>query len=144
MAHYAHIEDGIVTQISIIKNEVIEDSEGVEQDSLATEFLTSLYGPKTYIKCSYNTYNGEHLLGGTPLRHNYPGVGWTYNSENDVFVEAKPFDSWTLNTSTWHWEPPVAMPDYDPENPQEYFWNEETQSWDGIDRDFPENPPPPE
>lgn len=144
MAHYAHIKDGLVTQVSVIKNEVIQDSEGVEQDSLAVDFLTSLYGPKTYIKCSYNTMNGEHLLGGTPLRHHYPGVGWTYDSENDVFIEPKPYDSWILNTTTWLYDPPIAMPTFDPDNPKEYFWNEDTQSWDSVDRVFPENVPPPE
>jgi len=144
MAHYAHIEDNLVTQVSVIKNEVIQDSEGVEQDSLATEFLTSLYGTKTYIKCSYNTMNGEHLSGGTPLRQNYPGVGWTYDSENDVFIEPKPYDSWTLNTTTWLYDPPIAMPAFNPDDPKEYFWNEDTQSWDSVDIVFPENVPPPE
>ena len=68
-------------------------------------------------KCSYNTFLGEHILGGTPYRANYPSVGWIYNSTHDIFHEPRPSDqdgdlcnSWTLNTTTGVYDPPIALP----------------------------------
>jgi len=65
-------------------------------------------------------------LGGTPLRGNFAGVGHTYDIQNDVFYDPQPFPSWTLNTSTWLWESPVAYP----QDGKLYKWNETAQSWD--------------
>lgn len=46
------------------------------------------------------------------------------------FIPLKPYPSWILNTSTYLWEAPVAMPtDNEP-----YEWNEETTSWDQLPR----------
>ena len=49
-----------------------------------------------------------YTQGGTPLRGNYAGVGYTYDRENDVFIAPKPSDDATLNTDTWLWEVPVV------------------------------------
>ena len=77
-------------------------------------------------QASYNTVGGLHLLGGTPFRKNYPGIGYTYDSERDAFIAPQPFSSWLLNEEKCVWEAPVAYPD----DGQNYIWNEETQQWD--------------
>ena len=60
------------------------------------------------------------------LRKNYAGIGWTYDSDKDVFYEPQPFASSTLNSTTYFWDPPVAYPD----DGKPYLWNESTKSWD--------------
>jgi hypothetical protein len=112
MAHFAQIdENNIVTQVLVIEQDVVD---------------TGLFGePRSFIQTSYNTYGGVHRLGGTPLRKNYAGIGYTYDAMRDAFVPPKPFNSWVLNEDTCQWNAPVAMPQDD----KVYTWNEETLSW---------------
>ena len=63
-----------------------------------------------------------------PTRKNYPMVGGTYNEEANAFVGTKPYNSWTLNTTTYQYEAPSAKPEED----NSYKWNEATLSWDKI------------
>jgi hypothetical protein len=81
--------------------------------------------PGEWIQTSYNTYGGEHKLGGTPLRKNYAGIGFTYDRVKDAFIPPKPFASWVLNEDTCLWDAPVAMPD----DGKIYTWDEETTNW---------------
>jgi hypothetical protein len=111
MAHYAKVENGIVTQVIV-----------AEADFFDT-FVDS--SPGEWIQTSYNTLGGVHLNGGTPLRKNYAGQGYTYDSIRDAFISPQPFPSWTLREDTCQWEAPVAKPDSD----TPYLWNEETLSW---------------
>jgi hypothetical protein len=111
MAHFAKVTDGKVTQVIV-----------AEPEFFNTFVDTS---PGEWIQTSYNTYGNQHTKGGTPLRGNYAGTGYTYDKENDVFYASKPFASWILNESTWLWEAPVAMPNDD----KQYRWNEATTSW---------------
>ena len=64
---------------------------------------------------------------------NYAGIGWTYHPEQDNFSTPQPYPSWTLD-DTCKWQPPMAFPS----DGKQYFWNEETQSWD-EDEVLPEN-----
>ena len=126
MSHFAKIENGVVTTVIV-----------AEQD-----FVDSQVG--TWVQTSYNTYGGQHLLGGTPLRKNYAGTGYTYDSTRDAFYAPQPYPSWTLNETTYLWEPPVTYPndgkDYAwkesttswvayPDDGKDYTWNEDTTSW---------------
>ena len=91
------------------------------------DFLNELYNTRDVFKqTSYNTFGGEHKLGGTPFRKNYAIVGGRYDSSRDAFIPPKPFNSWTLNETTCLWEPPTPYPEDD----NNYRWNEETQQWD--------------
>ena len=91
-----------------------------------TVYWEGYYGKGQLCKrCSYNTYEGEHILGGTPFRKNYPAVGYTYDPVRDAFYAPQPFESWTLNEDTCLWESPVAIPD----EGNSYLWDEETQNW---------------
>ena len=107
MSHYAKIENGIVTQVIV-----------AEADVVAAR-------PGQWVQTSYNTRENKHLLGGTPLRGNYAGVGFIYDAESDVFYPPQPFPSWTLDTATWTWTPPTAYPTDD----KLYIWDEESLSW---------------
>ena len=78
-----------------------------------------------WMQTSYNTYGGQHLMGGTPFRKNYAGIGYTYDASRDAFIPPKPYNSWTLNEDTCLWQPPVARPVDD----NMYDWDEESLSW---------------
>lgn len=110
MAHYAKIEDGIVTSVIVAEQDFIDTQAG------------------TWVQTSYNTTGGQHLLGGTPLRKNYAGLGYTYDSTRDAFIPVKPYPSWVLNEETCLWDCPVAYPS-DASEDKRYAWNENTTSW---------------
>jgi hypothetical protein len=119
MAHFSEIDENNVVLRTIIVDDKYEE--------YGSEWCHNLLGG-TWIQTSYNTHGNQHKLGGTPLRGNFAGIGYTYDSENDVFYTAKPFDSWTLNETTWLWECPVAYPT----DGKRYTWNESTTSWDEV------------
>lgn len=109
MSHFAQVIDGIVQQIIV-----------AEQD-----FIDTLPNKEKWIQTSYNTRENQHLLGGTPMRGNYAGIGYIYDSENDVFYPPKPYPSWVMNQSTWNWESPIKRPITGKIN----YWNENTKEW---------------
>jgi hypothetical protein len=111
MAHFAKVVDGVVTQVIVAEPEFFQT------------FVDS--SPGEWIQTSYNTIGGEHKLGGTPLRKNYAGIGFTYDREKDAFIPPKPFASWVLNEDTCLWDAPVAMPD----DGKIYVWDEATTNW---------------
>jgi len=121
MAHFAEVENGIVTRVLVVPDE--QQHRG--QEYLATEL--GLGG--TWIQTSYNTIAGTHTGGGTPLRGNYAGIGYTYDSEKDAFYAPKPFASWTLNNTTFVWEAPTPMPT----DGKLYSWDEPTTSWKEVE-----------
>ena len=127
MAHFAQIDsDNIVTQVIVVSNDDCLDSDG-SQSKLGIPFCKNLLGADTnWVRTSYNNN----------IRFRYAGIGMKYDSTNDVFYEQQPYPSWVLNTSTWVWDAPVAMPDDagvdDAENPTEfveYDWDEDSTSW---------------
>jgi len=89
-------------------------------------------------RCSYNTYEGEHLLGGTPFRKNYPAVGYIYDPVRDAFYAPQPFESWIFNEDKCTWECPVVYPEQDEENPILYYWKEDTTEW--VDYEYYSEP----
>ena len=111
MSHFAKILDGKVTQVIVAEPEFFET------------FVDS--SPGEWIQTSYNTQGGVHLLGGTPLRKNYAGIGFTYDREKDAFIPPQPFASWVLNEDTCLWGAPVAYPTDD----KRYRWDEPTTAW---------------
>jgi hypothetical protein len=100
MSHFAYVPN-IVDGKGIVE-QVIR----IDQDTLNTGAWGN---PSDWIQTSYNTIGNQHTLGGTPLRGNYAGVGFTYDAVNDVFIPPAPFPSWLLN-SAYLWEAPVAAP----------------------------------
>ena len=105
MSHYAKIVDSKVTQVIVAEAEFFDT------------FVDS--SPGTWLKCSYNTRGNVHYGqdgkpdGGEALRGNYPGIGYNYDAQNDVFYAPKPSDTAVLNETTWLWEDtqPIQEPE---------------------------------
>jgi hypothetical protein len=131
MASFAKIGlNGKVIEVLSVVNEILYDSNGVEQEVNGIDFLTKLTGYPVWKQTSYNTHGGVHNNGGTPLRKNHAGIGMTYDEDRDAFIDKKPFNSWILNEDTCLWEAPVAMPTEQLENKQYYYWNESIINWE--------------
>jgi hypothetical protein len=110
MSHFAKVENGIVTQVIVAEQDVID---------------SGLFGTG-WVQTSYNTHGGIHANGGTPLRKNYAGIGFSYDSGRDAFIPPKPFSSWSLNKTTCQWDAPTPMP---VEEGKHFTWDEPTTSW---------------
>jgi hypothetical protein len=108
MSHFAKVEDGIVTQVIVAEQDVID---------------SGLFGTG-WIQTSYNTSGGQHPEG-RPLRKNYAGIGYTYDTGRDAFIPPKPFASWVLNETSCNWDAPTSMPT----DGKFYRWNEEQLAW---------------
>lgn len=133
MTYFAKVEPSI-DATKFLVSEVIR----ADQDFINTQL-------GTWVLTDYNTYGNQHFApsppaepgtpdGGTPIRANYAGIGFTYDTNYTigdyigVFYAPQPYPSWTLNTSTFLWEAPVAMPTTD----GPYKWQESTKSWVAI------------
>lgn len=115
MAHFAKLnKDNVVVFVTVGRDE--DDGKEVQ--------LTARTG-ETYKQTSYNTRGGVHILGGTPFRKNYAGIGYTYDAERDAFIPPKPYASWLLNEDSCLWEAPTAYPD----DGARYTWVEASLSW---------------
>jgi hypothetical protein len=128
MAHYAKVSQGVVTKVIV-----------AEPDFFDTFVDDS---PGRWIKTSYNVRGGVYYDPATGQaaenqsvindeegrqRKNYAGVGYKYDGTG--FYPPQPYNSWTLNSSTYLWEAPVAYPD----DGNDYEWNEEAQTWDTVE-----------
>ena len=82
MSHFAEIENNIVLRVLVGDNN--EPDEGYQ-------FLIDNFSG-TWIKTSYNTLKGIHLLGGVPLRKNFAGIGYSYSQSLDGFIPPKIFE----------------------------------------------------
>lgn len=113
MAHFAKVVNGLVTEVIVIDQETLN---------------TGLWGdPSSWVQTSYNTSGGQHPEG-RPLRKNYAGIGYTYDSNRDAFIPPKPYNSWILDEQTCLWSAPTPMP----QDGQLYSWNEETTQWQQV------------
>jgi hypothetical protein len=110
MSHFAKVLDGKVIQVIVAEPEFFDT------------FVDS--SPGQWIQTSYNTHGGQHPEG-RPLRGNYAGIGFTYDSQNDVFYAPQPYPSWVLDQTTWLWGAPTPMP----ADGKPYRWDETTTSW---------------
>jgi hypothetical protein len=121
MAHFAKLGIGNkVLKVEVVSNDI------ATTEQAGRDFLNNLYNTNdTWFQTSFNTYGGEHKLGGTPFRKNYAGIGWKYNQTKDAFIPPKPYASWTLNETTCQWQAPVAYPD----DGKFYNWNETDKNW---------------
>ena len=127
MAHYAFLNDNnIVTEVITGVDEDAKDTLPEGFDSWE-EWYADFRG-QTCKRTSYNTAGNEHTGEGTAYRGNYAGIGYTYDSENDVFYAPKPYSKWVLNETTWTWEAPEEYPD----DGKDYIWNDNKGEWEEI------------
>lgn len=104
MAHYAKVENGLVTQVIVAEAEFFDT------------FIDNT--PGEWLQTSYNNN----------IRKNFAGIGYTYDNERDAFIAPQPYNSWVLNESTCRWEAPIAYP----VDGKKYMWNEETTNWQEV------------
>jgi hypothetical protein len=109
MAHYARIENNRVTQVIVADEDYIKTRPETER----------------WIQTSYNTRANVHVLGGTPLRKNYAGIGYHYDELLDAFIPPKTYASWNLNAEIGCWQAPIAYPN----DGAYYIWDEDKQNW---------------
>lgn len=108
MAHYAFLdENNVVTEVIV----GIDETESIE--GLIPEVW---YGNFRQQKCIRTSYNNK-------IRKQYASIGYKYDEENDIFIQPKPFDSWSLDHN-FDWIAPIPMPDQGL-----YYWNEELGEW---------------
>jgi len=73
MAHYAFIDNGIVTEV-IVGIDETQTIEGLDPETW--------YGNFKAQTCKRTSYNGK-------IRGNYAGIGYSYLSEHDIFISPK-------------------------------------------------------
>jgi hypothetical protein len=113
MAHFAKLnENNIVLEVNVVNNDVLTQNE----ESSGIAFLTEWSGG--YSNWKQTSYNNN-------FRKQYAGIGYTYDSVNDVFIAPQPYPSWTLDEN-FDWQAPTPKPEDD----GIYTWNELTLSWD--------------
>jgi hypothetical protein len=120
MAHFAQIENNLVTQVIVVDNSDILDEQGNESEAVGTQFCTDLLGG-TWVQTSYNN----------SFRKNYAGTGFTFDDNRDAFIAPQPYPSWVLVEDICIWEAPVPYPEDvgTEDDPIRYIWNEASVSW---------------
>lgn len=117
MAHFVKLNnDNIVEDILVISNDDILDKKGKESEKVGQTFIKSLGIEGRWIQTSY----------GNKFRKRFAGIGFKYDSVNDVFIDPQPFPSWKLNDN-FDWEAPKPMP-----TDGLYIWNEESLDWESA------------
>jgi rRNA maturation protein Nop10 len=123
MAHFAELDTNTnhVIRVIVVDNHNILDENGNESETVGIAFCKNIFGEDTkWLQCSYNS----------SFRLNYPGTGYQYYEDYDIFVPPKPYNcgSWTLNMTTGQWDAPVPKPDtFSPED--RYAWDESRREW---------------
>tara|TARA_R100001086_G_C11843007_1_gene259524 strand:+ start:1626 stop:2093 length:468 start_codon:yes stop_codon:yes gene_type:complete len=152
MAHFAKInEDNKVISVLTMDNDNMLNADGVEDETLGQQWLETHnnWPAHMWIQTSYNTKNNQHLLGGTPFRGNYAGIGHEWDEDNNVFWSPSPYPSWVKHLATASWKSPIgdepsltdeqisqntpADENTPPTHKWQYLWNEANQSWDLTD-----------
>ena len=135
MATFAKLDlNNIVMEVLIVHENELLDDNGVEQEANGIAFLTNLTGYDAWKQTSYNTRGNVHYGqdgesdGGVALRGNYACIGYTYDSDNDVFYAPQPYASWTLGNNSWLWNSPINYPDDD----IQYVWDEDLYQADNT------------
>ena len=137
MAHFAKLgANSKVIAVLTLNNGDMLNSEGVEDERVGQQYLErhNNWPAQMWIQTSYNTQGGTHKKGGTPLRGNYAGIGYTWDEDNNIFYSKKPYPSWVLNTTTATWHSPIgdapALTAEQVAAGTSYRWNEGTGAWD--------------
>lgn len=106
MAHFAKVENGIVTQVVVVDN---------EHELNGQAYLNSIGLEGTWVQTSYNNN----------MRGKFAGLGDVYNAELDRFEQPKPYASWVWDEEQYGYKPPVEFP----KDGNDYYWDEESVNW---------------
>lgn len=113
MAHFAKIENNKVVQVIVVDNKDINNQEFPHSEPIGQNFINTIGLDGFWLQTSYNK----------KFRGNFAGIDYVYDSDLDVFVPPKPFDSWILDKNQNAWIPPTACPG------EGYMWSEKTKTW---------------
>ena len=146
MAHYAKLGiNSKVIAVNVVNDSDCMNADGVEDETVGQQYLErhNNWPAQMWIQTSYNTQSNQHKDGGTPLRGNYAGIGYTWDEDNNIFWPKKPFASWVKDTSDAQWHSPIGdapalTAEQQAQNDADthkwyYVWNEGGQSWDLTD-----------
>ena len=146
MAHFAKLgANGKVIQVLTLDNKDMLNADGIEDEAVGQQYLErhNNWPAQMWIQTSYNTMASQHTKGGTPLRGNYAGIGYSWDEDNNIFWSKNPFASWVKNTADARWQSPIGdAPALTAEQEEQneadthdwgYSWNEDNQSWDLSD-----------
>ncbi len=142
MAHFAKLGiNGKVIKVLTLDDKDMLNADGVQDESVGQQYLETHnnWPAEMWIQTSYNTINGQHKNGGTPLRGNYAATGYTWDEDNQIFWPKKPYASWVKHVESASWKSPIGdAPALTEEQTLQnqagthewiYKWNEETRTW---------------
>ena len=117
MAHFVRLDsNNVVVEVVVVPGEVVTDKNGQENEQLGIQWLKKFRGGQgVWRKTSYNSNN----------RGRYAGIGYKYDTVNDVYIPGKPFESFVWDETNKRWKPPVDMPD----DGNMYVWDAFNKSW---------------
>jgi hypothetical protein len=137
MAHFAKIsEDNFVLQVLTLDNKDMLDENQNPSELVGQQYLEkhNNWPAHLWIQTSYNTKKNTHSKGGIPFRGNYAGLGFIWDSSDQIFWPPKPFTSWIKNLQHAKWKSPIGdAPQLTQEEINEkkyYIWNEANLSWE--------------
>ena len=148
MAHFAKLgANSKVIQVLTLNNGDMLNADGVEDETVGQQYLETHnnWPAQMWIQTSYNTAGGTHRNGGTPLRGNYAGIGYTWDEDDQIFWPKKPYASWVKDTTTASWKSPIGdapalTAEQESQNAEDpathrwsYVWNEDNTTWDLTD-----------
>ena len=106
--YYARIDNGKVIDTQVVSDELVAEL----GEQAGADLLSDLFDGQ-WVRFSRD---GEFI-------YNRVAIGSLYDSVADAFYDRKPFDSWTLDTETYQWQPPVVKPG------DNFYWDEVNQTW---------------
>ena len=148
MAHFAKLGvNGKVIQVLTLDNKDMLNADGVEDESVGQQYLEqhNNWAAQMWIQTSYNTSGNKHSSGddSKAFRGNYAGIGYTWDEDNEIFWNKKPYPSWVKHIASATWKSPIGdAPELSAEKQAQndagthrwgYSWNEDNQSWDAVD-----------
>ena len=96
MAHFAELDDNnVVLRVVVVSNDCVPSDEHIDGETWCVNFFKTPNWKQT----SYN-HN---------FRKQYCGIGFTYDSAKNKFINPKPHASWSLDSND-DWQSPVTYP----------------------------------
>tara|TARA_E500000318_G_scaffold109013_1_gene121043 strand:- start:518 stop:919 length:402 start_codon:yes stop_codon:yes gene_type:complete len=119
MAHFAELDsNNKVLRIVVGCDTDVTENGGAQSEQAATHFETVVPLSLNGVKWVETSYDGS-------FRRQYASIDGYYDSDQDVFIDQKPYPSWTLNSNKI-WEAPVPRP---AEHSSLSTWDEDNQTW---------------
>lgn len=129
MAHFAKLdENNIVTTVESLSNDIL-NSDIDEETGLAHLRTTHNDPTGVWKQTSYNTYENQHLLGGTPYRGSYAIIGGEWLPDVELFKSPQPYPSWTWSNDNAKWSAPAPYPSEEAPEGKNWAWDEDELDW---------------